>query len=199
MKRRRDDVRIPKRPAPKPGTLYLYRELKQLDVATSPFMVEADESNLTKWSVGITSGALKEHLDMKPLASQLEAWHRASGKPPVILMEIQFPTDYPLSVPFVRMIRPRFVWHTGHVTIGGSLCTELLTPAGWREMNVHTLLLTICQMLREGGAKIQMRPDEHCFRPLTDYSEVEARDAFRRVAQFHGWSLHAKPAERARS
>ena len=32
---------------------------------------------------------------------------------PVIVMEIRFPQDYPLSVPFVRMVRPRFKWHTG--------------------------------------------------------------------------------------
>ena len=51
---------------------------------------------------------------------------------------------------------------TGHVTVGGSMCTELLTPGGWQPMTVHALLLTVCQMLRQGEAQIQLKPDEHC-------------------------------------
>jgi hypothetical protein len=31
----------------------------------------------------------------------------------------------------VRVIRPRFAFHTGHVTVGGSICIELLTSSGW--------------------------------------------------------------------
>ena len=95
--------------------------------------------------------------------------------------------DYPKSVPFVRMIKPRFKWHTGHVTVGGSMCTELLTPGGWQPMTVHALLLTVCQMLRQGEAQIQLKPDEHCMWPLKGYSEMEAREAYERVAKFHGW------------
>ena len=53
---------------------------------------------------------------------------------------------------------------------------------------VHALLLTICQMLREGGARIQMRPDEHCVTPLADYHLMEAKEAFERVARDHGWA-----------
>lgn len=33
--------------------------------------------------------------------------------------------------PFVRVVRPRFQFRTGHVTIGGSICMELLTLSGW--------------------------------------------------------------------
>ena len=49
------------------------------------------------------------------------------------------------------------------------------------------LLPTVCQMLREGEARIQLKPDEHCMWPLKDYSEMEAREAYERVAKFHGW------------
>ena len=31
----------------------------------------------------------------------------------------------------MRVIRPRFAFHTGHVTVGGSICIELLTSSGW--------------------------------------------------------------------
>jgi len=52
-----------------------------------------------------------------------------------IVMNIQFPADYPFSPPFCRIIRPRFEFHTGHVTIGGSICMELLTRKGWSPEN----------------------------------------------------------------
>ena len=59
-------------------------------------------------------------------------------------------------------------------------------------MTVHALLLTICQMLRDGQAQIQTTSDEHCGCPLRDYDEAEARVAYQRVAQFHGWSTAAR-------
>lgn len=180
---------LPKRRRPNAGTLYLYSQLQELDTAESPFIVEADDSNITKWSVGVTSGALKEQLDLAQLGGELEQWSRLAKKQPVIHMEIVFPTNYPQGVPFVRMVRPRFVFHTGHVTVGGSLCTEFLTHGGWTPMTIHALLLTICQMLREGGARIQMRPDIHCSTPLVDYHPGEANEAFERVARDHGWSI----------
>ena len=51
---------------------------------------------------------------------------------PVVHMEMKFPKDYPMNPPFVRVIRPRFKFLTGHVTIGGSVCMQLLTRSGWR-------------------------------------------------------------------
>ena len=188
MSKRTAERPVPRRAKHGSGVLYLYQQLMELDTETSPFIVEADDSDATKWTVGISSGSLREHLDLPQLANELDKWNRMTQKQPLIVMDIRFPNDYPLSVPFVRMVRPRFKWHTGHVTIGGSMCTQLLTPGGWHQMSVHALLLTICQMLREGNAKIQTTPDEHCHRPLVDYEEQEAREAYQRVAQFHGWS-----------
>ena len=75
------------------------------------------------------------------------------------------------------------------------MCTELLTPGGWQPMTVHALLLTVCQMLREGEAQIQLKPDEHCMWPLKDYSEMEAREAYERVAKFHGWPTQRRHSE----
>lgn len=72
---------------------------------------------------------------------------------PVIEMEMQFPKEYPMFPPFVRVIRPRFkfltgknhdfvtdsnkhmISHKGHVTIGGSICMEMLTRSGWSPSN----------------------------------------------------------------
>ena len=182
----------PKRPKHESGILYLYQQLQKLDTHASSFIVEAEDSDVTSWSVGISSGALRKDLGLPELAQQLDQWQSLSKQAPVIVLDIRFPVDYPKTVPFVRVVRPRFQWRTGHVTIGGSFCTELLTPSGWRPMCIQTLLLTICDMLREGKAKIQLRGDEHCAYPLKDYSEVEAKSAYERVALFHGWSTRKR-------
>ena len=87
------------------------------------------------------------------------------------------------------MIKPRFKLHTGHVTIGGSMCTELLTPGGWQPMTVHA-------RARPRSSTFQFQPDEHCMVPLKDYSELEAREAYERVAQFHGWPTMQRPVRR---
>jgi len=40
-------------------------------------------------------------------------------------LEMRFSEHYPFRPPFVRVVRPRFKFHTGHVTIGGSICMEI--------------------------------------------------------------------------
>lgn len=60
-----------------------------------------------------------------------------------ITMLIAFPPSYPFNPPFCRILRPSkiarglfltfvgFAFRTGHVTVGGSICMELLTNKGW--------------------------------------------------------------------
>ena len=48
-----------------------------------------------------------------------------------VTLEMRFSKDYPHVPPFVRVVKPRFAFRTGHVTIGGSICMELLTTSGW--------------------------------------------------------------------
>jgi len=48
-----------------------------------------------------------------------------------IVIRLVFPSDYPARPPYVRVIRPRFKFRTGHVTIGGAICTEALSSQGW--------------------------------------------------------------------
>ena len=51
-------------------------------------------------------------------------------------MEVNFPEAYPCDPPFLRVVSPRCVWYTGHVTAGGAVCLEVLTNTGsknsWR-------------------------------------------------------------------
>jgi len=64
-----------------------------------------------------------------------------------VLLEIKFPSEYPLKPPFVRVVYPKFKFHTGHVTVGGSICVEMLTnsgtKSGWR-----TEITYVCWVIR---------------------------------------------------
>ena len=92
------------------------------------------------------------------------------------------PPNFPAAPPFVRVVAPRFAFHTGHVTVGGSVCMELLTSAGWRpEYTLRSVLVQVRAAMIAGGGRLDPR------RPQVPYSKDEARRAFWRVAQQHGW------------
>ena len=167
------------------GTRYLIQQMKSMN-ESNQFIVEVDDKNVFKWLVAVDPYGLQK-LGYEDLATQLTHWAMRSRKAPALLFEITFPPDCPKSVPFMRVIRPRFIFHTGHVTVGGSVCSEMLTSNGWREMAVETLMRSVLMILHDGEARIQMVPDPHCSSPFTDYSFVEAKAAFHRVAQQHGW------------
>lgn len=98
-----------------------------------------------------------------------------------IELRVAFPSAYPSQPPYVRVVRPRFVYRTGHVTIGGSICTEVLTSAGWSStMTIESVLIGIRTNMLVGGARLDPR-NKH------DYSEMEAREAFNRMVREHGW------------
>jgi len=98
-----------------------------------------------------------------------------------ILIHVTFPSNYPFTPPYIRVIRPRFKYRTGHVTIGGSICMELLTNKGWSPQNtVEAVLVSVRSQLIEGGAMLDMR-NKH------DYTVEEAKVAFDRLVREHGW------------
>jgi len=130
-----------------------------------------DESDLYTWQI--------EFFDFEkgtPLASDLA---RTPGKR--VVLRASFPSTYPTSPPYVRVIRPRFQFRTGHVTIGGSICTEMLTNKAWSAMmTMESVLLAIRTNMVVGGARLDTRTK-------ADYSEAEAREAFNRMVREHGW------------
>ena len=76
-------------------------------------------TNMYQWIVELHS--FEPHL---PLAKDMKSKGIKS-----IIMELRFGKDYPMSPPFVRVIRPRFLGFQqgggGHVTAGGALCMEV--------------------------------------------------------------------------
>lgn len=79
----------------------------------------AEISNVYQWIV-----ELHTFDPALPLAQDLKRMGRTS-----IVLEVRFGQDFPLTPPFVRVIRPRFVTFAqgggGHVTAGGALCMEV--------------------------------------------------------------------------
>jgi ubiquitin-protein ligase len=96
--------------------------------------------------------------------------------------EVRFDSSFPFNPPFVRVVRPRFAFHTGHVTIGGSICMQSLTPSGWIPVRtVESVFVEIIFNLSEGGARLDLNS------PDIEYTLQDAQEAFNRVARQHNW------------
>ncbi len=137
-------------------------------------------SNIYQWIVELHS--FDPNL---PIAKDM----KAKGLKSVVL-ELRFGTDYPMSPPFVRVIRPRFLSFMagggGHVTAGGALCMELLTSSGWIPVSpIETVLLQIRLAMTSTDPKpARLEPG-----PVRDYGIGEAVDAFVRACAAHGWTV----------
>lgn len=86
-------------------------------------------NNLYQWIVELHSFPMT-----LPLAIDMDKRNIRS-----IVFEIRFHASYPMSPPFIRIVRPRFKTFAqgggGHVTAGGSICMDLLTSSGWSAAN----------------------------------------------------------------
>ncbi|KAI4240000.1 MAG: hypothetical protein LQ352_007743, partial [Teloschistes flavicans] len=117
-----------------------------------------------------------------PIAQDLKAKGLKS-----VIMEMRFGKDYPMSPPFVRIIRPRFLSFMsgggGHVTAGGALCMELLTNSGWSAVsNMESVLLQVRLALSSTDPKpARLEPG-----PVRDYGVGEAIAAYVRACRTHG-------------
>ncbi|KAL2868884.1 putative ubiquitin conjugating enzyme [Aspergillus lucknowensis] len=137
--------------------------------------------NLYQWIVELHS--FEERL---PLAQDLKKAGLSS-----VVMELRFPPDYPLSPPFVRVIRPRFLRYSegggGHVTAGGAMCMELLTNTGWLAASSIESVLVQVRMAITNEEPRPARLDP--LRMGQDYSVGEAISEYKRVCHVHGWKI----------
>ncbi|XP_061188407.1 ubiquitin-conjugating enzyme E2 Q2-like [Saccostrea echinata] len=117
------------------------------------------------------------------LAKDLDVFSKKHNTEPCINLEMMFPADYPMSPPFVRVTTPRFKFLTGHVTIGGSICMEMLTKSGWTPTNdIENILVQIrCEILSDPNAQLDLNNAN------TAYTMSEAKSAFTRMVQRYGW------------
>jgi ubiquitin-protein ligase len=164
-----------------PAVERLLRDLVVLrDTIHTGWRAAPVERNLAMWSV--------EFFDFDDTTLLYNDFQRlsAQGGPSSMTLSIRFPTEYPFRPPFIRVVRPRFAFRSGRVTVGGSICTQILTDEGWNPVyDVESLLVTIRSQITDPEANARVD-----FSNLRDYNEEEALDAFRRVAAFHklhGW------------
>jgi len=138
------------------------------------YQVEYDDSNmyLVRFNLPIDNFEPGDEL-----RKDLEKYNYNSIK-----MEIILPQRYPIEPPFVRLIKPRFKFMTGHITSGGSICMELLTNQGWTATTTMEKLLLIVKMnMAAGGARLDT--SQH----YLEYSMSEAKSAYQRMLRSHGW------------
>eukprot|EP00358_Blepharisma_japonicum_P004878 CAMPEP_0202942210 /NCGR_PEP_ID=MMETSP1395-20130829/2374_1 /ASSEMBLY_ACC=CAM_ASM_000871 /TAXON_ID=5961 /ORGANISM="Blepharisma japonicum, Strain Stock R1072" /LENGTH=344 /DNA_ID=CAMNT_0049638191 /DNA_START=1739 /DNA_END=2769 /DNA_ORIENTATION=- len=136
-------------------------------------------SNMYIWQVHLN---VTEFQISKDLQKEFEAYSKRYGREKEIIFEVRFDANFPFNPPFVRIVRPRFAFHTGHVTIGGSICMQSLTPSGWIPVRtVESIFIEILFNMLEGGAKLDVNQS------YVDYSLGEAQEAFDRVARQHNW------------
>lgn len=110
-----------------------------------------------------------------------------------IVIEVRFGASFPISPPFVRVIRPRFVPFAqgggGHVTMGGSICSELLTNSGWSPaLSLEKVFLEVRMNLCEKDPPARLERFDRAMN-AQDYNVFEAIDAYRRAATSHGWQI----------
>jgi ubiquitin-conjugating enzyme E2 Q len=71
--------------------------------------------------------------------------------------EVIFPENYPHAPFFIRVVFPRFAFRTGHVTVGGSICMESLTPTGWSSArSIESYFVEILSLLNAGEARLDV-------------------------------------------
>lgn len=130
-----------------------------------------EEDKLDKWMIYITNP------ENPKLVSQM---HRLNIQ--AIEIEITFNANYPIAPPFIRVTYPHFKFHSGHITVGGSLCMEMLTNQGWSPtFNIENVITQIKLAISEGGGEI----DEVNYKKR--YTIDEAVESFNRVIASHGW------------
>jgi ubiquitin-conjugating enzyme E2 Q len=136
-------------------------------------------SNIYIWHIHIDT----TFFDLGPsLASDFETYARRYSRPKTVVFEVRFPNTYPADPPFVRLIRPRIQFRTGHVTIGGSICVEGLTRQGWiNTRTVENVLVEVLTNIPLGGGRLDIQGSGY------DYQLAEAMDAFERMLRVHGW------------
>ncbi len=107
-----------------------------------------------------------------------------------IVLELRFGKDYPMSPPFVRVIRPRFLGFQqgggGHVTAGGAMCMQLLTNDGWSAVSsIESVLLQV----RMAMSSLDPKPARLQSGGPMDYGVGEAVEAYIRACNMHGWTV----------
>ena len=137
------------------------------------------ETNMYTWIIKVDVNVFEINKELK---KDFKAYSERYNKPAEIVFEMRFDSNYPFSPPFLRVIRPRFAFRTGHITVGGSICMQSITPSGWIPVRtIESIFIEILFNMAEGGARLDLNTSG------VDYQLAEAQEAFTRVAKQHKW------------
>jgi ubiquitin-protein ligase len=132
------------------------------------------EDNLDVWMIYIKADGFEGNPRIQSDMKKYNIEH--------VELEFIFNENYPVQPPFVRIVSPRFIYRTGHITIGGSICMELLTNQGWdMTTSVSTVITYIKSAIMEGEGQID--PANY----KSSYDIKEAVEAYQRMLKSHGW------------
>ena len=135
-------------------------------------------NNIYNWEVRIFKFDEKSEM-----YQDLQEYKAKTGRD-YVEMSVTFPPTYPFHPPFVRVVQPRFILHTGRITIGGSLCTDVLTMESWSPIyQIEPLMVNIISEIQNGKPRID-------FSNPNPYTLEEAKSAYIRVADFHHWKVN---------
>jgi ubiquitin-conjugating enzyme E2 Q len=156
------------------------RTLRKLNPKESGFIAQPSGDNLYEWNIrwhGFDHNTA--------FGTDMTEYECQTGKNYVEL-KMTFPSDFPNSPPFLRVIQPRFAFRTGHVTVGGSVCNEILTSQGWRsDFQIDGMLVTVFAGILNGAPRLERSS------MTVPYSINEAISAFKRMSQVHGWGINS--------
>ncbi|KAK4936475.1 hypothetical protein LTR10_022638 [Elasticomyces elasticus] len=145
-------------------------------------------SNMYQWIVELHSF---------PANLPLSADMKADGVKSIVL-EMRFSSDFPFSPPFIRVVKPRFLPFAqgggGNVTEGGAMCMEVLTNDGWTAaQTVESLLLQVRMAIGDEERPARLAPcrPSGLHQQKNTYGIGEARSAYIRACQSHGWTVPA--------
>ncbi|KAL9641577.1 hypothetical protein ABK040_013496 [Willaertia magna] len=154
-----------------------YMKLQQADLSKLGISANPQGDDLFHWEIRFFNFDVKED---GQIAKDLNEYKKKNGID-YVQLDMTFPLEFPFKPPFIRVVKPRFAFRTGHVTIGGSICMELLTSSGWSSVcSIESILVQIRTEMIAGNAQLD-------FGNTSAYTEHEAKEAFFRVAQRYGW------------
>ena len=99
-----------------------------------------------------------------------------------IELELKFGNDYPFSPPFIRVVKPIFVPLSGHLTLHGAICHEILSNKGWvPTCSIEMLIqLVICEIGEDGRIDLINYNNSYDFK--------ECKKSFDQMVVAQGWA-----------
>lgn len=157
----------------------LMKELSDIERDTGSthlFTVDLVNERLDEWNIKLYPASIDSSSDLYADMKSLNV--------PYILLQIQFPPDFPFYPPFLRVVSPTI--EKGFVMQGGAICLELLTPRGWSSAySIESVIMQFAASVVKGHGRISKTLNKS-----KSFNKKSAEEAFRNLVRTHdkyGW------------